>query len=178
MTLPLKIASAVITALLLFGAVLIGGGTPLSPSEIADATRGAARNSELAAENAARAERSTRAIAEIAENVRSQLHSSEQLLGIQLTLEGSSRRGAQRALSLEQDIEAIGERLRLLQRAAAALSGASADAGTQVDSLAVSATDLEEEIAGLGRRFDEVVKESRELNRKARGFERIRDPRP
>lgn len=178
MTLHLKLASAVATGVLTLGAVVIGGGTPLSPGEIADAAQAAARNSETAAENAVRTERSTRAVADIAQNVRSQLDSSERLLEIQLALEASSRQGADRAVSLERDIEAIGDGLRVLQRAAEALSGASRAAGRQVVTLADSATDLERQLAELGQRFDSVVEESRELNRKARGFDQIRDPLP
>lgn len=175
---PRKIFSAVLTSLLLVGAVVIGGGTPLSPGKIADATSMAARNAEAAAENTARAERSTRALAEIAEHVRSQLDSSRKLLEIQLGLEDSSRDGAERAKLLERDIAAIGSELFALQRAAEALSDASGDAGGQVDALAGSATDLEQEIAALGRRFDEVVEQSRELNRKARSFDRLGDTIP
>ena len=175
---PAKIASAVATALFLVGAFLIGGGTPLSPGEIADATSMAADNAKEAAENTARAERSTRALKDIAEDVQSQLESSEKLLEIQLGLEDSSRAGAERARLLERDIEAIGRELLALQRAAEGLSEASGDAGSQVEILAGSATDLENEIAALGRRFDEVVKESRELNRKARGFEKVGDTIP
>jgi len=175
---PAKIFSLVLTALLLVGAVVIGGGTPLSPGKIADATSIAARNAEEAAENTARAERSTRALADIAEDVRSQLESSKKLLEIQLGLEASSRDGAERAKLLEGDIDAIGRELLALQRAAEALSDASGDAGDQVKTLAGSATDLEQEIAALGRRFNAVVKQSRELNRKARGFDRLGDTIP
>ena len=175
---PGKIFSAVLTALLLVGAVVIGGGTPLSPGKIADATSMAADNAKEAAVNTAKAERSTRALADIAEDVRSQLDSSKRLLEIQLGLEDSSRDGAERAELLEDDIAAIGRELLALQRAAEALSEASGDAGGQVKTLAGSATDLEQEIAALGERFDEVVKQSRELNRKARGFDQLRDTKP
>jgi uncharacterized protein YgfB (UPF0149 family) len=175
---PAKIISAALTAVFVAGAFLIGGGTPLSPKEIADATSKAANNAKEAADNTAQAERSTRALAEIAEDVRSQLESSEKLLQIQLGLEDSSRVGADRAEALERDIAAIGRALANLQRAGEALSSASGEAGSQVETLAGSATDLEDEIAALGRRFGRVVKESRELNRKARGFERLGDPIP
>ena len=65
---------------------------------------------------------STRALADIAEDVRSQLESSKKLLEIQLGLEASSRDGAERAKLLEGDIAAIGRELLALQRAAEALS--------------------------------------------------------
>ena len=175
MTTTARILSSVITASLVAGAFIIGGGTPLSPQKIADATTEAAEHAKAAAENTAEAERSTRSLAAIAADVRSQLDSSEKLLEIQLGLEASSRDGARQAAALEGDIAAIGRQLAELQRAAEALSGASAQAGGQVEVLAGSATELEREIAALGERFDRVVKESRELNRKARGFEKLRD---
>jgi hypothetical protein len=178
MTLHLKIASATATAVLLAGAFIIGGGTPLSPAEIADATSAAADNSEVAARNTADAARDTRALADIADDVRSQLESSQRLLEVQLGLEESSRRGATRAAGLEREIASIGRELGELERAAASLSEASEDAGAQVGVLGGSATDLERALAALEERFDRVVGESRELNRKARGFAELRDVVP
>jgi chromosome segregation ATPase len=178
MSLHLKIVSATATALLLAGAFIIGGGAPLSPAEIADATSAAADNSKIAAENTTEAARATLALADIADDVRSQLDSSQQLLEVQLGLEDSSRRGAERAAGLEREIASIGRELSELERAASSLSGASQDAGEQVNVLANSAADLERALAALEDRFDRVVRESRELNRKARGFSELRDVVP
>jgi chromosome segregation ATPase len=175
---PPKIASATITAVLALGAVLIGGGTPLSPKEIADATSTAARNSKVAAENTARAVEATRALEEIARNVRAQRGFSEQLLEVQLGLEASSRHGADSAVELEDEIVAIGQELAQLEAAVRRMSDASSDAEEQVDTLADSAIDLDGALAHLEARFEKVVKESRELARKARGFEKLRDPLP
>lgn len=178
MSLPFKIVCATTGATFTLGGLLIGGGAPLSPGEIADATRNAADNSKIAAENTRAAAASTRALGDIAADVRSQLESSEQLLEIQLGLEDSSRSGAERAAGLERDLAAIGRELADLENAAADLSSASEAAGGQVGLLSRSATDLELALAALEERFDRVVKESRELNRKARGFAKLKDPLP
>lgn len=178
MSLTFKIGCATTGALLTLGAFIIGGGTPLSPAEIADATRAAADNSKIAAQNTRAAAGSTRALGDIAADVRSQLGSSEQLLEIQLGLEESSRSGAERAAGLERDLAAIGRELSELEDAAAELSSASGAAGDQVGLLSDSATDLERALARLEQRFARVVKESRELNRKARGFAKLKDPIP
>lgn len=178
MSLHLKMFSATITVLLTLGALLIGGGSPLSPKEIADAASLAVDNSKVASANTAEAAESTRALADIARNVGIQLDLSKQLLDIQLGLEEHSKEGARRAEELERDIAAIAEELEDLERSALRLSEASGRAGRQVEVLAGSATSLDRALARLQRRFDEVVEQSRELNRKARGFEKLTDPVP
>lgn len=174
MNLALKIASMVVTAGALAGAVAIGGGVPLSPAEIADATEMAAANSKTAVRNTSEAERDTRALATIARNVDRQLATSRRMLDIQLQIEATSESMNSRTVDLAGAIEAIEEELSALERDVAALANlAGRTAGYADDSVAAART-LRETLAVLMERFDEVVAESRELNRKARGYQKLR----
>lgn len=164
-----------LTVALLGVAGAVGGGTPLSPAQIADATRQAAENSEAAAANTDRAARDTRALATIMENVQSQVDTSRLLVRTQLELQESSQRGAERSAELARGIEQVRKALTSLRVRLAGLvtisNGASATARESSD----SASRLAGSLRRLRARFDEVVKQSRRLNRKARGYSKLRE---
>lgn len=172
---PLKIASVVTSILFAMGAVAIGGGHPLSPARIAESTSAAARNAATAEENTARAAASTRSLLAIAQNVDRQVRSSRQLLETQLQLESSSRRGAERSLDLRGGIEDVRRGLASLRRDIAVLTRLSKRTVSSGRAAAAAGTEIESTLVVLQRRFEEVVRQSRRLNEKARGFQETRD---
>jgi hypothetical protein len=170
----LKVVSAALSAVFIVGAVALGGGHPLSPAEIARNTRRAADNAARAAANTRRAAGDTRALATIANNVSSQLETSRKMLATQLRLEASSRRGATRSSEVRDGIRRLGELIAALERRLVRVTSVAEDTAARGEGAARAARDLERMLSLLGARFDEVVSESRELNRKARGFSRLR----
>jgi hypothetical protein len=171
----IKIGSAVLSVALLGAAVAIGGRAPLSPAKVADALQSAARNVTEAEANTAAAARSTRALATIARNVDSQVQSSRRMLGIQLRLERSSRRGASRAADLGRGIDGITDALLRVRRHLETLAGLSSTTVAAGERSAAAGDDVDSSLATLRALFQEVIHESRELNRKARGYQRLRD---
>jgi hypothetical protein len=118
---------------------------------------------------------STEGFALIAHNVRSQVHSSETLLRIQRGLEESSVDTAGTSIELRKALQALA---REFSRTAAPLTRVN-DLAEQTAAAGVASAGSAERLfgalLGLRARFDKVVKESRELNRKARGFAELRD---
>ena len=174
MTMPLKIASGVVTALLVAGAIVIGGGHPVSPARIARTTSEAAANAAQAERNTNRAAESTRALVTIAENVESQVRSSRRLLEIQLRLEKSARDGTERSRDLQKGIEEIRRALVGLRSDIAALTELSARTVSSGQAAAGAGDAIEARLRVLENHFEEVIKQSRRLNRKARGYDRAR----
>jgi DNA repair exonuclease SbcCD ATPase subunit len=172
---PWKLASGAATFLLVTGAVTIGGGHPISPARIAVSTSAAVRNAHEAQENTSRAATSTRALATIARNVDSQVRSSRRLLEIQLQLERSSRRGAERSVDLQRGIEGVRRRLASLGQDISVLTALSRRTVTSGRASTNAANNIQDALEALERRFREVVRESKRLNEKARGFAELRD---
>ncbi|MEA2432620.1 MAG: hypothetical protein QOG54_77 [Actinomycetota bacterium] len=170
----LKILSGLLTIGLSLGAIVQGGGKPLSPAEIAQATRRAADNARQAAENTKAAADDTDALATIAVNVRSQLDTSERMLATQLRLEASSRRGAARSADVQAGIRAIERIISALERRLVAVTDIAEHTAVQGEASAGAAEVLDRVLRILGAKFDVVVEQSRELNRKARGFSKLR----
>ena len=172
MTRPATI-SWVVAGILATGAVAIGAGTPLPPREIASNTRAAAGNAAEAADNTNVMASDTEHLATIAGNARRQYQISKRLLQTQLEMEESSRSSIEESRELHEGLRGIGreladllERLRKIARYSDA-STTSAGAATS------AASSLEATLERLSARFEAVVRESRELNRKARGYERV-----
>ena len=172
---PLKIVSSILTVAFIAGAVAIGGGHPISPARIAATTSEAARNAAQAEENTARAAKSTRALATIAENVDSQVESSRRLLEIQLRLEKNARVGAERSRDLQNGIAGISRALASLRDDIAALTELSERTVSNGEEAATAGTSIEDRLSALQARFEEVIEQSRRLNRKARGYQEARD---
>ncbi|MGH2755510.1 MAG: hypothetical protein ACRDLB_13915 [Actinomycetota bacterium] len=172
---PLRLAAASLTGALLIGALAIGGGALPRPDRLASLAADAARNTRKAAENIAVAVEDTEALATIAVDVREQLRTSERLLATQLRIERSSRAGARRSRSLAKEIRAIQKVLDRLSDRLRETSAAAETTTSVADASATAAGELQETLAVLQARFDELVGESRELNRKARGYEELRD---
>ena len=172
---PLRLVAVVVSAALFGGALAIGGGVPLSPGQIAAATRSAADNSRAAAANTELAARDTRALATIARNVGSQVRSSRLLLETQTRLHESSREGVERAKLIARGIARVRQALDAMRRRIAVLTSFSEDAATAAADSSSAADRLARTLRALRARFDEVVRQSRRLNRKARGFDEARD---
>ena len=172
---PVKIVSAFITVVFVGGAIAIGGGHPISPARIAATTSEAARNAAEAEANTARAAKSTRALATIAENVDSQVESSRRLLEVQLRLEENSRVGAKRSRDLQDGIAQISRALASLRDDIAALTDLSEQTVSNGEDAAAAGTAIEDRLSALQARFEEVIEQSRRLNRKARGYQEVRD---
>ena len=172
---PLKIASGAATVVCLVGAIAIGGGHPVSPARIAATTSEAASNAAEAERNTERAADSTRAILTIAQNVQSQLRSSRRLLQIQLRLEDNARVGSERSRDLQAGIEDIRTALVALRGDIAALTALSERTVSSGEDAAAAGTAIENRLDALRERFDEVIEQSKRLNRKARGYDRARD---
>lgn len=173
-TSPPKLASIVATVAFALGALALGGGTPLSPATMARVAGEAAANSRIAAENTRRAVVHTRALNTIAENVKSQLNASEHMLTTQLELEESSRSSVERSLDLARSLDQIERSLRALHTRLSAITGLSEDTVVDGRAAANAAIELDAVLETLRDRFEKVMDESRELNRKARGYERAR----
>ena len=172
---PLKVASGIVTAALVVAALAIGGGSLPRPDRLASLASEASRNTEEAAGNIKRAVEDTEALATISDNVRSQLDASKRLLETQLTIEEASREGARRSRALTDGIDRIQRVLALLRDRLVETSRLSEETTSVADSSASSADGLEHTLDVLRARFDELVEESRELNRKAHGYSELRD---
>lgn len=170
-----KLASGIITAGLLIGAVLQGGGVPLSPAEIARGTSRAADNVTTAVGNTRAAVESTRALGRIADAVNEQVSASRRMLEIQLEIEKSSRAGAEQSTSLEKAVGSIESALTALESDLSSLSRATRRAGANTEAAAASASTLVDALDALEGRFDVVVEQSRKLDRKARGYRKLRE---
>ena len=174
MTRALKTASALVTVALVVAAVGVGAGKPLSPARIAKLTSDAADNLRIAESNTEDAVRATEALATIEKNVQSQLATSRRLLETQLGIEESSTEGL--AIS-----RGVGDRIGAVASALEGLVGRLRDVGALSSSVTGSAEageaaaiDLEAALDRLISRYEVAVRESRELNKKARAFEQVR----
>lgn len=171
----IRIAGPVVAVALTVWALLIGGGLPASPGSLLSSARTAADNVTVAARNLQRAERDTRALVEIAQNVESQLRSSERLLETQLSIERMSRRSLERSRRLNTWIGTIRREIVRLGDRLSAMSDLATRTGGQAESSADAAGRIQDALDDLQRRFEALIEESRELNRKARGYEEFRD---
>jgi hypothetical protein len=167
--------SLFVTLALLGGAIAIGGGTPLSPATIARRAETAAENSRIAERNTETAARDTRALAKIARDVGSQLESSRRMLHIQLEIERSSRSTAERSSRLRNAIGAIERTLSTLETPLRKLAEIAERGMGAARTNAAVADRLREQMSTLIARYRVVTRESRELNRKARGYEKLRE---
>jgi methyl-accepting chemotaxis protein len=172
---PRKIVSALVTAALLVGAVIVGGGVPLSPAAIARGTSLAADNVSEAVDNTRAAVQSTDALRRIADAVNDQVSASHRMLDIQLEIEDSSREGAKESGALENSVASIRRALQQFASDLTALSRLSERAGATTEAAAGSAGKLVDALDVLEAKFDVVVKESRKLDRKARGYRKLRE---
>ena len=174
MNVSLKILSGITTAAFVVGAVVIGGGHPVSPARIARTTSEAASNAAAAERNTNRAAESTRALVTIAENVASQVESSRRLLEIQLRLENSAREGTETSRDLQKAINEIRGALIGLRGDIEALTTLSERTVAGGHAAAEAGVAIEARLRALQARFEEVIEQSRRLNRKARGYEEAR----
>jgi hypothetical protein len=167
-----KALSLLVTAVLLAGAVTVGGEKPLAPSEITRRTVAARRDLGEAVENTEITVRRTAAFSAIAENVKRQLEASQRLLDIQLELERSSRRGLTTSDEIERRLRDITNSLEGLRDRIAGLGGTSERLESVTSMTLTGATGLTRELAVLTTRFRAVIRESKRLNRKAKAFEK------
>jgi chromosome segregation ATPase len=172
---PLKVASVLFTVALVGIAVGLGGGSLPRPDRLASLAGEASRNTQQAARNIGRAVDDTEALATIADNVRTQLEASERLLETQLAIERASREGARRSRGLTEGIDDIQKVLARLRDRLVATSRLSEETTSVAGTSAASAAELEGALDVLRARFEELVRESRELNRKAHGYSELRD---
>jgi hypothetical protein len=170
----LKIVSGLLTGALALGAVVQGGGKPLSPAEIARATTRAADNAAQAANNTKSAAGDTEALATIARNVQSQLDTSRRMVATQLRLEASARRGARQSAAVQTGIAEIHRIISALLRRLTTMTAVAEHTADQGEAAADAARALDHMLSVLEAKFDEVIVQSRELNRKARGFSKLR----
>lgn len=170
----LRIISGLLSCGLVFGAWAIGGGTPLTPAELARATEGAVDNALIAANNTRRAADDTEALAQIMRNVRAQLDTSKRMLRTQLTIESASRTSVGTSRALTTRIEDIAVALADLERRLRNLARLAATSGGRARAVADAAGRLDTTLDRLRTHFDRVVDESRELNRKAKAFDEVR----
>jgi hypothetical protein len=170
-----KVAGALASAALVTAAVAIGGGVPLAPEEVADATARAADNARIAATHTERAARYTEALAAIARNVRSQVETSRRLLATQLRLEESARDSGHRSADLQRGLADVRSLLARFETKLGALTRLSSTTTSDSEASARAASHLLSTLRALERRFQVVTRQSRELNRKARGYDEIRD---
>lgn len=171
----LKTISAVTVVVAISGAVAIGGGSPPDLTRMAARSSEAAANLEEANRNIAGAVRDTRALASIVSSVGDQLDASRRLLETQLRIERTSRSSAERSAKLTASIRSVRDRLEEVRADLGTLARLAGRAGTLTRSSADAATPLQASLRRLRERFDELIEESRELNRKARGYEELRD---
>jgi arginine utilization protein RocB len=171
----LKVGSVLVSAALVTGALAIGGGVPLAPEEVSDATGQAADNARIAATHTERAARYTEALAAIARNVRSQVETSHRLLATQLRLEESARVSGRRSTDLQRGLAGVQSMLARFETKLGVLTRLSSTTTSDSEASARAASHLLSTLRALERRFQVVTRQSRELNRKARGFDEIRD---
>lgn len=169
-----KAASLLLTGLFVLFAVLAGGGTPPSPQAIAAAVSDAADHLDRAQTNIRSAVEDTEALAVIASNVESQLETSKQLLETQLEIEQSSKKGLELSRDLAESLAGVGDAIGGLEDELLALSVDSGRVTESSEAIELAASDLDAKLDSLIARFGVVTRESRELNRKARGFEELR----
>lgn len=172
MTRPTLI-SWVVAGALGVGAVVVGGGTPLPPREIADNTRAAAANASEAADNTDAMATDTESLATIAGNARRQYQISKRLLETQLEMEESARSSIDKSRALHEGLRGIGRELATLLTRLRSIASYSDESTTSAERSVAAATSLEATLSRLSARFEAVVRESRELNRKARGYDRV-----
>jgi chromosome segregation ATPase len=163
-----------LTGLFVALAIAVGGGTPPSPGAIASAASEAADNLDRAQANVRAAAGDTEVLAGIARDVESQLQSSRDMLETQLEIEESSREGLGLSRDLAAAISEVDDELQGLEEALGALSRDSAEVTESSESIESAAESLDPRLDALIGRFEVVSRESRELNRKARGFEEVR----
>lgn len=171
----LKLGSLVATGSLTIAAVIVGGGAPPDPARLARVASAAADNAAEAADNIAVARRDTEALATISDNVLRQLDASRRLLKVQLEIEESSRSSADASGALGTNIRGLKETLTNLKKRLETLSLLAGDAGDQSRAAAAGARTLRASLDELKRRYDRLIEESRELNRKARGYAELKD---
>lgn len=172
---PGRAISISLSVICLAGAILMAEGAPRSPQELARHAREAARNVAEARTNIEGAARDTEALARVVENIAVQVETSRRLLRTQLSIEDGSRdtaadgrRLAVRTDELASELETISVRLGRLSRLARGGVESSEDAAGR-------AARLEDAIGSLDRSFRRLIRQSRELNRKARGYRRLRE---
>ena len=170
----MKVVSVALTIAFGAGAIAIGAGAPLSPGRIAKVTGDATRNLEEAQRNIRGAVESTEALARIERNVSSQLETSRRLLATQLGIEDSSKRGVELSRKLVGHIADVGGELDALVDRLERVASLSRDVSAQAEASDAAAVSLEETLDHLIERYRVAVRESRELNKKARAFEEIR----
>lgn len=169
--LALKLVSVLLTASFLVAGIAIGGGIPRSLSDLAGKTAAAADNAREAERNTQRAATDTEALAQIAESVKSQLDSSRRMLATQLKIEEATDENADRSRDLTRVIRRIRTALVDLEARLTRLSRAAATTGVTAEATAAAAARLNATLTSLTARFQMVVAESRELNRKANAYE-------
>ena len=169
-----RIVSIALTVALAGGAVAEGGGHPLAPSALARAAREAAHESRVAAGNITRATRDSAALVSITRHVEQQLGAIRDLLRTQRRIEASSRVGVKRARSISALIRGLGVAIGDLGGRLRGTSVVSGRVGGETRRAAGSASALAGELAALRTRYDEVVRLSRSLDRKARGYRKAR----
>ena len=96
------------------------------------------------------------------------------MLDTQLDIEESSKEGLGLSRDLAGSIGKVSGALQDLESKLRALSEDSAEVTESSESIEAAARDLDSRLDTLIGRFEVVTRESRELNRKARGFERLR----
>lgn len=169
----MKAASALLTVLFLTGGVAIGGGIPVSLSDLAGRTAEAADNARAAARYTESAAEDTEALAGIAESVKSQLDSSRRMVATQLKIEHATDTNVRSSRQLTAVIKRIRGALEELEAGLTRLSRYATTSGATAGSTAAAAGRLDATLTTLSERFDTVVAESRELNRKANAYAEI-----
>ena len=169
-----KLGSVVVTLALAGGAIAIGAGAPVSPARIAKVAGDATRNLAEAQVNIKEAVGSTEALARIERNVSSQLATSRRLLETQLDIERSSESGVDVSRRLVGRIEDVGDEVRSLVDRLRDVAGSSEDLSATARSSESAASELEATLDRLMERYEVAVRESRELNKKARAYEQVR----
>ncbi|MDQ3986776.1 MAG: hypothetical protein M3280_09800 [Actinomycetota bacterium] len=173
MTLSVKVVCALVAALMLAGAIAVGAGAPLSPGAIAQSARDAAANLDVAEKNIEGAVEDTEALAEISRSVQSQVQASRRLLQIQLRIERASRKGTDLSTSLTSNIRLLSKALARVEGRLRLVASQSDRVTTAASSSESAASVLKDTLNELGARFQVALKESRELNRKARAYDEI-----
>jgi chromosome segregation ATPase len=173
--LALRIGSIVVTLALIVVAGAIGAGVPIAPARIADATTDAAHNVAIAEGNTEKAVQETEDLAQISKNVRKQLETSRRMLSTQLEIERATGKAAASSQDLNDALTEVGNALGGVESQLSDLLSLAHRSAATVDATVSSATDLQEVIALLQARFQQVTEQSRELNRKARSYAEAKD---